>query len=120
MYYMNDKPLQYLLDSVPPSTDRTRGGGVKTPSAPLPGVPYKIKQKEDTSRQMNEKKQTDQSVYKVSEREKDVVRYDPKKIVTDNYDGQKNKELIPGVPDIYTYIGGGVVGLGLLFMIFRD
>lgn len=131
MYYMNDKPLQYLLDSVSTTSGRNVQTGTKvntqsttrtvTGGVPLPGVPLPLKKKvEETGKQMIEKKPTDQSVYNVSTREKDVIVFDPKQKTIDGSVGQKDKELIPGVPNTYTYIGGGILGLSLLYMLLKD
>jgi len=110
MYYMNDKPLQYLLDSVAPETK-----GKMTIGVPLP-----LKKKEEIGKQAIEKKPIDPTVLNVSTREKDIQRFDPKKVVTDIVVGKSNKELIPGIPNTYTYIGGGVLGLSLLYMLLKD
>jgi hypothetical protein len=135
MYFMNDQPLQYLLDSVAPTNDKnvqtnkptnTTSGGVNKPlnttsGGVKPGVALPLKRKvEETGKQMVEKKPTDSSVYNVSTREKDVVAFDPNKKITDSPTVQTKKELIPGIPDTYTYIGGGVLAFGMLFMIFKD
>lgn len=123
---MNDKPLQYLLDSVSTTSGKNVQTGTKvqtqsTTRTVSSGVPLPLKKKvEETGKQMIEKKPTDQSVYNVSTREKDVIIFDPKQKTIDGSVGQKDKELIPGVPNTYTYIGGGILGLSLLYVLLKD
>ena len=127
--YLKDKPLQYLLDSVNPNQGgRTTTGNVNTATVRSTTVntidPKKAfsiaKKSTEIGKQMVENKPKDPTVYTISTREKDVIAFDPKKVVTDSVAKKESSEIISGIPNTYLYIGGGIIGLSIIYMLMRD
>jgi hypothetical protein len=127
--YLKDKPLQYLLDSVNPNQGgKTTTGNVSTATVRSTTVntidPKKAfsiaKKSTEIGKQMVENKPKDPTVYNISTREKDIVAFDPKKIVTDSIAKKESSEIISGIPNTYLYIGSGIIGLSIIYMLMRD
>lgn len=79
------------------------------------GTAFKLAKKDDGMKQAVEVKPKDTSVYNVSTREKDIVRYTPE-VITDTVAKKSgSSELIPGVPNYVIYGGAGLVALLLIY-----
>lgn len=79
------------------------------------GTAIKLAKKDDGMKQAVEVKPKDTSVYNVSTREKDIVRYTPE-VITDTVAKKSgSSELIPGVPNYVVYGGAGIVALLIIY-----
>lgn len=113
----------YINNNMSDSVNTTKGNvvqtGAKSTTAQTTNASMKtglkLAKKDDGMKQPVEVKPKDTSVYNVSTREKDIVRYTPE-VITDTVANKSgSSELIPGVPNYVIYGGAGLVALLLIY-----
>jgi len=114
----------YINNNMSDSVNATKGNEVQTGAKSTTaqttnasmkvGEARKLAKKDDGMKQATEVKPKDTSVYNVSTREKDVVRYTPE-VITDTVAQKSNKQLIAGIPNYVLYGGAGLVALLLIY-----
>lgn len=106
--------VQQTSNKVTTTQSGTTSGNVSNTGMKV-GTAFKLAKKDDGMKQAVEVKPKDSSVYNVSTREKDIVRYTPE-VITDTVAKKSgSNELIPGVPNYVVYGGAGLLALLLIY-----